>query len=98
MSGSAKAGTTAERHTCELRVLIASIVRAPPKRASGESFSPLTKDLHGGRRPGFLQCRLSVRKRHSSQRNARDSSPSKPQKRARISQRFPHLPLELCVI
>src|SRR5436305_8616276 len=41
--------TTAERHTCELRVLIASIVRAPPKRASGESFSPLTKDLHGGR-------------------------------------------------
>src|SRR5207244_5287378 len=41
MSGSAKAGTTAERHTCELRVLIASIVRAPPKRASGESFSPL---------------------------------------------------------
>src|SRR5438093_11087214 len=48
MSGSAKAGTTAERHTCELRVLITSIVRAPPKRASGESFSPLTKDLHGG--------------------------------------------------
>src|SRR5438105_11466096 len=44
-----KAGTTAERHTCELRVLIASIVRAPPKRASGESFSPLTKDLHGCR-------------------------------------------------
>src|SRR5438552_2617519 len=41
--------TTAERHTCELRVLIASIVRAPPKRASGESFSPLTKDLHGCR-------------------------------------------------
>src|SRR2546425_3163162 len=39
--------TTAERHTCELRVLIASIVRAPPKRVSGESFSPLTKDLHG---------------------------------------------------
>src|SRR5437667_12417887 len=39
--------TTAERHTCELRVLIASIVCAPPKRASGESFSPLTKDLHG---------------------------------------------------
>src|SRR5437763_13251227 len=52
MSGSAKAGTTAERHTCELRVLIASIVRAPPKRASGESFSPLTKDLHGGRQSG----------------------------------------------
>src|SRR5207244_13133773 len=44
MSGSAKAGTTAERHTCELRVLIASIVRAPPKRASGESFSLLTRD------------------------------------------------------
>src|SRR5437879_12701672 len=44
--------TTAERHTCELRVLIASIVRAPPKRASGESFSPFTKDLHGRRRSG----------------------------------------------
>src|SRR5207237_4544743 len=44
--------TTAERHTCELRVLIASIVRAPPKRASGESFSPLTKDLHGCRPTG----------------------------------------------
>src|SRR5438876_11767966 len=43
MSGSAKAGTTAERHTCELRVLIASIVRAPPKRASGESFFSLDK-------------------------------------------------------
>src|SRR6266446_1141366 len=52
MSGSAKAGTTAERHTCELRVLIASIVRAPPKRASGESFSPLTRDLHGCRQTG----------------------------------------------
>src|SRR6266571_9271257 len=44
--------TTAERHTCELRVLIASIVRAPPKRESGESFSPLTKDLHGCRQYG----------------------------------------------
>src|SRR5947208_11867458 len=52
MSGSAKAGTTAERHTCELRVLTASLARAPPKRASGESFSPLTKDLHGCRQPG----------------------------------------------
>jgi len=35
MSGSAKAGTIAERHTCELRVLPQSAVRAPPKRASG---------------------------------------------------------------
>jgi transposase len=33
MSGSAKAGTTAERHMCELRVLAGSILRAPPKRA-----------------------------------------------------------------
>jgi hypothetical protein len=40
MSGSAKAGTIAERHTCELRVLQSPTVRAPPKRASGESFSP----------------------------------------------------------
>jgi len=40
MSGSAKAGTTAERHACELRVLPEFAVRAPPKRASGESFSP----------------------------------------------------------
>jgi len=39
MSGSAEAGTTAERHTCELQVLAGSAVRAPPKRASGESFS-----------------------------------------------------------
>src|SRR5205809_4049596 len=54
--------TTAERHTCELRVLIASIVRAPPKRASGESFSPLTKDLHGGRQslPNRVTSELPV--------------------------------------
>jgi hypothetical protein len=52
MSGSAKAGTTAERHACELRVLPEFAVRAPPKRASGESFSPLTKDLHGSRQSG----------------------------------------------
>jgi hypothetical protein len=43
MSGSAKAGTIAERHTCELRVLPESVVRAPPKRASGEIFFSLTK-------------------------------------------------------
>jgi hypothetical protein len=52
MSGSAKAGTIAERHACELRGLPEFAVRAPPKRASGESFSPLTKDLHGSRQTG----------------------------------------------
>src|ERR1700680_4886334 len=43
MSGSAKAGTTAERHTCELRILVSTVVRAPPKRASGELCFSLTK-------------------------------------------------------
>src|SRR6266851_6945412 len=43
MSGSAKAGTTAERHRCELRILAGSFARAPPKRASGELCFPLTK-------------------------------------------------------
>ena len=43
MSGSAKAGTTAERHKCELRILVNTVVRAPPKRASGELCFPLTK-------------------------------------------------------
>src|SRR4029077_18217696 len=36
------AGTTAERHKCELRMLASAVVRAPPKRASGELCSPLT--------------------------------------------------------
>ena len=43
MCGSAKAGTTAERHKCELRILTRTVVRAPPKRASGELCFPLTK-------------------------------------------------------
>jgi hypothetical protein len=43
MPGSAKAGTTAERHKCELRILASTVVRAPPKRASGELCFPLTK-------------------------------------------------------
>jgi hypothetical protein len=43
MSGSAKAGTTAERHKCELRMLANADVRAPPKRASGGLRFPLTK-------------------------------------------------------
>jgi len=43
MSGSAKAGTIAERHGCELRVLPEFAVRAPPKRVSGGSFFSLTK-------------------------------------------------------
>jgi hypothetical protein len=43
MSGSAKAGTIAERHTCELWVLTIEVVRAFPKRASGGLCFPLTK-------------------------------------------------------
>ena len=43
MSGSAKAGTTAERHSCGLRMLANADVRAPPKRASGGLRFPLTK-------------------------------------------------------
>ena len=43
MSGSAKAGTTAERHKCELRMLANADVRAPPARASGGLRFPLTK-------------------------------------------------------
>ena len=43
MSGSAKAGTTAERHRCGLRMLANADVRAPPKRASGGLRFPLTK-------------------------------------------------------
>jgi hypothetical protein len=43
MSGFAKAGTTAERHRCELRMLANAVGRAPPKRASGEPCFPLTK-------------------------------------------------------
>jgi hypothetical protein len=37
------AGTTAERHGCELRMPTNADVRAPPKRASGELCFPLTK-------------------------------------------------------
>jgi hypothetical protein len=48
MSGSAKAGTIAERHACELRVLPEFAVRAPPKRAQ-ENLFLLDKDLHGCR-------------------------------------------------
>jgi hypothetical protein len=43
MSGSAKAGTIAERYKCELRILAGLPVRAPPKRASGELCFFLTK-------------------------------------------------------
>ena len=42
-SGSAKAGTNAERHTCKLRILAGSFLRAPHKRASGEVRFLLTK-------------------------------------------------------
>ncbi|MFZ0761519.1 MAG: hypothetical protein WAM69_16345, partial [Candidatus Sulfotelmatobacter sp.] len=36
-------GTTAERHSCGLRMLANADVRAPPKRASGGLRFPLTK-------------------------------------------------------
>src|SRR6266496_3132382 len=45
MSGSAKAGTTAERHTCELQVLAGSAVRAPPKARVRRIFFSLDKRL-----------------------------------------------------
>src|SRR6266550_4688068 len=60
MSGSAKAGTTAERHTCELQVLAGSAVRAPPKARVRRIFSPLTRDLHGRRQNIVLESRLRV--------------------------------------
>ena len=58
-SGSAKAGTNAERHTCKLRILAGSFLRAPHKRASGEVRFLLTKtymdvgdpDIENGERP-----------------------------------------------
>src|SRR5947208_6721018 len=93
MSGSAKAGTTAERHTCELRVLIASIVRAPPKRASGESFSPLTKDLHGRltwRHPEIGICRPDARCRQTGGSLALSMS-SNPHGHRWIRSRWPPL-------
>src|SRR5438034_604197 len=44
MSGSAKAGTTAERHTCELRRSGLYVLHASPKRASAEVCFLLTID------------------------------------------------------
>ncbi|PYV72586.1 MAG: hypothetical protein DMG96_25695 [Acidobacteria bacterium] len=55
MSGSAKAGTIAERHACELRVLPEFAVRAPPKRASGESFFSLTKTYMDVGKPSIIR-------------------------------------------
>src|SRR2546430_14268850 len=71
MSGSAKVGTIAERHTCELRVLLESAVRAPPKRASGGFFSPChrtymdvrnPKALNKGRVARFREARTNISK------------------------------------
>ena len=42
MSGSAKAGTTAERHTLRAANLAFRFLRAPQKRASGELYFLLT--------------------------------------------------------
>jgi hypothetical protein len=55
MSGSAKAGTTAERHKCELWMLATAVVRAPPKRASGELCSPLTKTYMDVGKPEIMR-------------------------------------------
>jgi hypothetical protein len=63
MSGSAKAGTTAERHKCELRMLANADVRAPPKRASGGLRFPLTKTYMDVGKPDTIQKRAS-RKYH----------------------------------
>jgi len=46
-----EAGTTAERHTCELGNL-QLFLRAPLTRASGVLCFLLTKDLHGSRQSG----------------------------------------------
>jgi hypothetical protein len=59
MSGSAKAGTTAERHKCELRILASTVVRAPPKRASGELCFPLTQTYMD---VGYSEAKVSWRK------------------------------------
>ena len=56
MSGSAKAGTTAERHKCELRILVSTVVRAPPKRASGELCFSLTKTYMEVGNPSITDC------------------------------------------
>ena len=61
MSGSAKAGTTAERHRCELRMLAGTFVRAPPKRASGELCFLLTKTYMDVGNPETIQKRASRR-------------------------------------
>jgi len=51
MSGSAKAGTTAERHKCELRILASTGgARSSEARVRRTVFS-LDKDLHGCRQP-----------------------------------------------
>jgi len=68
MSGSAKAGTTAERHKCELRILVSTVVRAPPKRASGELRFPLTKTYMEVGKPYLTGLRKGC---PSSERNQR---------------------------
>ncbi len=55
MSGSAKAGTTAERHACELRVLPEfNSARSSVARVRRIFFS-LTQDLHGSRLTGQVR-------------------------------------------
>src|SRR5207249_171755 len=49
MSGSANAGTIAERHTCELRVLTGPNSARSSEARLRRIFFSLTKDLHGGR-------------------------------------------------
>src|SRR5437899_12289142 len=70
----------------------ASIVRAPPKRASGESFSPLTKDLHGC---PVLRRQETTAERHTCElRVLIDSIVRAPPKRA-SGESFPPLTKDL---
>ena len=48
MSGSANAGTNAERHRCALKILPAESARSL-KRVKGELHFPVDKDSHGCR-------------------------------------------------
>jgi hypothetical protein len=56
MSGSAKAGTSAERRTCELRDSEISCARSP-ERALGEVFLPLTKTYMEVGKPSLTRIR-----------------------------------------
>ncbi len=76
MSGSAKAGTIAERHTCELRVLIGrNRARSSEARLRRNLFL-LDKDLHGCRQTVLYKVReeLPVIREQRESRIARITS------------------------